>query len=682
MTEATATTREPRVLQRVILPSDHDVHVLPLYAEEGRAYAAPPDEETERSSQTSAQSSAWSEFQAAAQREARSALRLEFHTENGEERPDRYRVAVRAGHHVSFGTYFNAFPASYWRRWSTVETVLLRIRVHGDATVVVYRSTAKGKSYPVETVYVDTDEPRRLEFSLPLKPFIDGGWYWFDVVAGDRDAVLEEADWAAYTDRVTPGRISIGITTFNRPEFCVDQLRNLARATDVLDVLDEIFIVDQGTKRVEDHPDFAEASKGLADRLRVIDQGNLGGSGGFSRVMDETARSGASDYTLLLDDDVVTEPEGILRAVAFADLARRPTIVGGHMFSLYDRTLLHAFGETVSPYRWWWGPAPHTKHGHDFARRGLRDTPWLHRRVDVDYNGWWMCLIPTQVVRTVGLSLPVFIKWDDAEYGLRARDAGFPTVSMPGVAVWHVTWDDKDDAVDWQAYFHERNRLVSGLLHSPYERGGRLVKESFDTVLKHCASMQYSTAEVVLLAIEDVLDGPDRMHADLGRKLGELRELRARFDDARLADDLDRFPPVRRHKPPRKGKMPTAPKGRVAALKKAALGLTRQTLPVRDLARHHPEMTVPHQDAKWWMLSNVDSALVSSAEGTGAAWYKRDPQRFRSLLQRSVALHARLMREWPGLRERYRVAAPELTSPERWRQTFEASRTPDCSPGA
>ena len=45
----------------------------------------------------------------------------------------------------------------------------------------------------------------------------------------------------------------------------------------------------------------------------------------------------------------------------------------------------------------------------------------MHRRIDVDYNGWWMCLIPTSIlIREIGLALPVFIKWDDVEYGIRA----------------------------------------------------------------------------------------------------------------------------------------------------------------------------------------------------------------------------------------------------------------------
>ncbi len=119
-----------------------------------------------------------------------------------------------------------------------------------------------------------------------------------------------------------------------------------------------------------------------------------------------------------------------------------------------------------------------------------------------------MCLIPTQVIRDLGLALPVFIKWDDAEYGLRARDAGYPTVSMPGVAAWHVTWQDKTDSVDWQTYYHTRNRLVTALLHSPFDHGGRVIPESGEIQILHLLSMQYSAADLRLRAIEDILSGP------------------------------------------------------------------------------------------------------------------------------------------------------------------------------
>ncbi|MGH3354901.1 MAG: glycosyltransferase, partial [Nocardioidaceae bacterium] len=550
---------------------------------------------------------------------------------------------VLANRRVTFGTYFNSFPASYWRRWTEADEVTLRIRLSGEGTVLVYRSTSKGHVQREVSEAVDSGKSSTtMEFALTLKPFIDGGWYWFDVEAGDKDLVVEGAEWLVDTEHTAQGRISIGITTFNRPDFCTDQLVVLGRTPEVLEVIDEIIVVDQGNQKVVDHEQYAEAKAALGDKLRVIEQGNLGGSGGFSRAMLETVERGTSDYCLLLDDDVVCESEGILRALAFADLSRKPTSVGGQMFSLYDRSVMHAYGETVKKYTWFWGPAPHTKHGHNFARQSLQTTKWLHRRIDVDYNGWWMCLIPTKIIREIGLSLPMFIKWDDAEFGLRAQEAGYSTVTLPGVAVWHVPWHEKDDTIDWQAYFHRRNRLVAGLLHSPYDRGGRLIRESFETQIRHLMSMQYAPAEMGLMAIEDILEGPHRMHRDVLERLPELREMRKAYPDSQMRPELDGFPPAKRKKPPRKGKTPTQPKNRAGQMKTLALGAVRQMGPVRDLAKKNPEASVPNLDVRWWLLAQLDSALVSSADGTSAAWYQRDPEKFRDLLRRSLTVHARL----------------------------------------
>ncbi len=578
---------------------------------------------------------------------------------------------------LTFGTYFNAFPASYWRRWTDFSTVRLVARLRGHGSLMVQRSTSKGHVVRAGSARVNSDTPQTVEIELPLKPFIDGGWYWFDLEAGEGELVLEEAVWGFDTDRVSQGRVTIGITTFNRPDFCVAQLINLADSRAVLDILDHVIVVDQGTQKVSDHADFEAAAGRLGEKLRVIEQANLGGSGGFSRAMNEAVSTGASDYVLLLDDDVVCELEGILRGVAFADLAKSPTLVGGQMFSLYDRSVLHAYGETIARYRWFWGPAPSTVHGHDFSRRSLRSTGWLHRRIDVDYNGWWMCLIPTQVIREIGLSLPMFIKWDDAEFGLRAQEAGYPTVTLPGVAVWHVPWTEKDDTLDWQAYFHERNRLISGLLHSPYDHGGRLVLESLENHTKRMMAMQYSTGEVILQALSDVLDGPDRMHRDMATRLAQIRTLRGRYSDGRTEAELDAFPAPRTKKPPRKGKGVPLPKTKAGQITMAATGLARQVLPVRNLAPRHPEGIVPHVDQRWWRLAHYDSAIVSSADGMAASWYRRDPRQFRDQVARSARLHARLFQEWPELAARYREALPTLASPQTWKRTFEGFEDED-----
>jgi len=347
--------------------------------------------------------------------------------------------------------------------------------------------------------------------------------------------------------------------------------------------------------------------------------------------------------------------------------------VGGHMFSLYSKSRLHSFGEIVNRYRFWWTSPPTVRTDWDFAGRNLRSTRWLHRRIDVDFNGWFMCLIPTEVLRTIGLSLPLFIKWDDSEFGVRASAAGFPTVTMPGTAVWHVPWTDKNDALDWQSYFHQRNRTIAALLHSPYDHGGRVVRESFNHQVKHLFSMQYSTAELRHLALEDVLAGPDRLHAELGTKLPQLQAKRVQYPDAQTSPDPDAFPPARRKKPPKKGQDPTQPKGKVGQLLAAATSAVRQTRPVRSLAQRYPEARLAAMDAKWWMIAQFDSVVVSMPDGASASWYRRDQDEFTDLLRRTVEIHQRLHREWPVLARQYRDALPDLVSPEQWTKTFAAS---------
>jgi len=637
-----------RVLQRVVFPLDPDQDILPLYAEgkQGQPVVSIGSDGRERTSHSAP-----------------------AHDQDAQQVLSRRSYRVEPSERTSFGTYFNAFPASYWRRWTVVSSVRLCVTLSGSGTVLVYRSNPRGNIYRVDSAHVEGAAGRTVSFELPLASFADGGWYWFDLVADESGVVLDAAHWETESDR-EQGTVTVGITTLNRPEDVVVLLEQLGSDDDLLDILDRVTVVDQGKQHPEDEEGFEAAEKGLGGRLRMIRQANLGGSGGFSRGMSETLDAGESTYHLISDDDVRAEPEGIVRAVTFADLARRPTIVGGHMFSMFDRSYLHSMGERINPWRFWWGPVLEDTDGHHLNETSLRSTPALHRRIDVDYNGWWMSLIPTQVLRDVGLSLPLFIKWDDAEYGLRAREAGVPTVTLPGVAVWHVPWTDKDDSLDWQAYYHQRNRFVAALLHSPFERGGRLVRESLFHQLKHLLAAQYSVAELRLQALEDLLMGPDHMHDQLGSRLADIRRTRAEYDDAQVSKEPGAFPSTKRQKVSKRGDVVRMPEGRLGTYAMALLGLAKAVRPVKELSRAHPEAEIAAMDAKWWMLSQFDSAVVSTADGSGASWYKRRPEEFRHMLQRSIALHERVLREWASLSSQYKDALPELVGQDAWKKTF------------
>ena len=640
-----STAEDLREVARVVFPANKDLDALPLYID------------------------------GPINRDGPSSAGADTANQHPDDILSRRSVRIRAGRRVSFGSYFNAFPASYWRRWTVAESVVLRVRTTGAGSLIVYRTNARGVAQRVEDRRVSGSAT--CEFELTLAPFGDGGWYWFDLIADEEGMVLDAASWLVPSHVRPVGRVTLGVTTFNRPDYCVNTIKTIAEADGLDEVLDELIIVDQGNKLVQDEPDFSQAEKAMRGKLRMIRQGNMGGSGGFARNMYEVVRGRdtpngveKSDYVLILDDDILLESEGVLRATAFADMCHTPSIVGGHMFDMYNRPVLNGYAEVVDRYRFLWGPIEHLG-GIDFSEAGLRSRPNLHRRWDADYNGWWMCLIPRKVLQDVGLSLPVFIKWDDSEYSLRAAEAGYPTVSLPGAAVWHVSWMDKDDAVDWQAYFHERNRLIAALLHSPFPRGGRMVRESLAVDTKHTVSMQYYAATCVLMAIEDVLRGPEGLHGMIGTRMPEIRSLKSEFSDAQFSQDQGAFPAAKRRRPPKRRGLPKPPAYWQLPPWAVKTLLKQTVLPVRELAQSHPEEWVAHQDGKWYHLATLDSAVVSNADGTGAAWHKRDPKAVRELTARSAKLHAELLSRWDSLSEQYRAALGEITSPEAWAKTFE-----------
>lgn len=678
-TAATPPTPAPEttwhLAAHVVFPAHQEPELLPLYVEYGTR-AARIDDAHDRATR------GWGEYKG---------IQTTDHQDTADRIHDvtsRRSIKVRAGERMSLATYFNAFPTSYWRRWTSVDRVRLVARVRGSASVMVYRSNARGAAIPVATKSVGSltatlgsatgaregsadlepsdGEVSELVFDLDLVPFVDGGWYWFDVVAGPEEAELVGADWLVHGAPSRPARLSIGVTTVNKIDYVEALVTKVADEEELRDHLDTLWIVDQGSIPVTTSATWAEAAARLGDQLVVIEQANLGGSGGFSRGMYETLRADRSTFHMVLDDDVRLEPEGILRAVRFAAFTTRATIVGAHMFDLHNPTTLHSFGEVIDPVKWIFGPVRGAHEEWDLAAYGLRQTPWMHRRTDVNYNGWWMCLIPTEVLKAVGLSLPVFIKWDDAEHCLRAGAAGFPTVSLPGSAVWHVSWNDKDDAWEWQAYFHQRNLLISALLHSREPRGGQAIRQSFQWVVKHAYSMRYYANAIRLRALHDLFKGPAHLHPTIGSILPELRAMTSEYADAQYQPNQGDFPTPTGVLG---GTLPSLP-ARSRLIPWAAKTGLRQLKGLHPGADRAPEIAVPSRYAMWWFLSQYDSALVSRMDGTGVALFTREPATFRAQMIEGIKLHARLHREWDSLAAAYRGALAEITSAEAWARTF------------
>ncbi|MFC7555240.1 glycosyltransferase [Pseudoroseomonas wenyumeiae] len=147
--------------------------------------------------------------------------------------------------------------------------------------------------------------------------------------------------------------------------------------------------------------------------IRVFEQPNLGGAGGFTRAAMELVQEGRSTHVLFMDDDIDIDPAVLVPTHAFAARTIRPTVVGGAMLDLLRPTTMCEAGSAVS-----------RKNILRPLHRGLAlaSGPGLDALVEeapVRFNGWWYCAIPTEAFLRHGMPLPVFIRGDDIEYGAR-----------------------------------------------------------------------------------------------------------------------------------------------------------------------------------------------------------------------------------------------------------------------
>jgi galactofuranosylgalactofuranosylrhamnosyl-N-acetylglucosaminyl-diphospho-decaprenol beta-1,5/1,6-galactofuranosyltransferase len=447
------------------------------------------------------------------------------------------------------------------------------------------------------------------------------------------------------------------ICTFNRADDCALNVAAVAGDKGLLAGIDAIYVVDQGTDAVETRPLFNDVATQLGDKVVYLRQPNLGGAGGFSRGMYEVSSVADHANVILMDDDILLEPETILRLNAFANLTPSPTLIGAQMLSLQNTRELHVGGEQTQMHRLRAGRwAPRALHRSDIVKNRQ------HKRVDAEYNAWWSCLIPSEVVAAVGLPLPMFFQWDDIEYGQRALAAGFPTVTLPNAGVWHADfhWKDRDE---FMRYFSVRNSLITHALHGDIDTkttGRWLAREISEALV----SMQYGMAYTMIRGIEDFLEGPEILHDGGVAALAAIRSERADYGETKmhpavgireLTDAVPRFVPV--------GPKPRKDRINLVLAKRMAFQWLGRVIP--------GPVAISAEDNQWWHVSLFGYAVVTDSSQAGVRVRRRDKTKLTDLTKRMRKALKRFGDEAPKLQGRYRAAASELTGRENWARLYE-----------
>ena len=153
-------------------------------------------------------------------------------------------------------------------------------------------------------------------------------------------------------------------------------------------------------------------------------------------------------------------------------------------------------------------------------------------RFDAGWNGWWTCLLPAEIISELGLPIPLFFQWDDIEYGIRARFAGHPTITLPNAGVWHADFHLKDYD-DWSRYFSIRNGLIVSSIYGPFD-GKVISKFLLRKITQLIVGMQYGLAATFVKAAEDFLQGPDFLNDGGQSALVDVRALRDEYPETKM----------------------------------------------------------------------------------------------------------------------------------------------------
>lgn len=557
---------------------------------------------------------------------------------------------------VSTNTYFGRFPASYWQRWTAVSEVRVHAQVAGSGRISVVASDSLGR--PRTVAVSDVTDGQEVHLTVGIDRFLDGGALWLEITSGVDPLTVSGVRWTVEPpEKIRPA--AVVICTFNRADDCATTLAALTADADAIADVDAVYVVDQGTDRVDTREKYRQLATQLGDKLVYLTQPNLGGAGGFTRGLYEVADVVGAHHAnvIFMDDDVLCEPEVLIRLSAFANRTVEPAIVGAQMLHLLHPDRLHLSAEYADLHMLQAGIA---------TPKALVDSDMTvhnqERRVDASYNGWWTCLIPAEIVASVGYPLPLFFQWDDIEYGYRARAAGHATVTLPGAGLWHAdfAWKDWDE---WHRYFNIRNALITAALHSEFG-GKRIAQNLMRRIALSIAGMQYGLALTLIMAAEDFLVGPAILRDGGVEAADAVRRERAKFGETRR-HPASSVPGLRAADASIHTAAPPPSRSGLVLGKRIVNQLRGRTTKA--------PVAIPSVDAHWWHVSKFDTAVVTDASQEGVRVRKRDVAAMRELSVRASRVCLRLVREGADVTQQYRHAMPELTSRENWTRLFGKS---------
>jgi hypothetical protein len=255
------------------------------------------------------------------------------------------------------------------------------------------------------------------------------------------------------TVQVKPGlpKVSIIIVNWNGLEDTSECLESLKKITFPNY---EVILVDNNSTENDDRV----LGDKFADYIHVIENDkNYGFAGGANIGMRYAMANSKPDYILLLNNDTIVDSNFLACLVEAAESQKSIGIVGGKICFLREpKQIQIVWGKTNL---WNWQIFSHTP-PYSSLHRTIDKGQYDYTR-EADWVSGCCILIKKDVINKIGLlEESYFGGWDDTDYCLCAKKAGFAILYTHRAQIWHKNAQSFNKVNSYRAYLDTRNRFI------------------------------------------------------------------------------------------------------------------------------------------------------------------------------------------------------------------------------
>ena len=401
---------------------------------------------------------------------------------------------------VNTSTYFNSFSVSKWKKYTKVNNIKLVLKLQGSCSIKLQNITSINNLPYIQNIAAyecNCSQLKEEVFEFPEE--YTHGILSFEINALSSNVIFGGGKY--YTDingdEINNINIAIAMCTYKR-EFYVE--KNMTLLKNYLQQEPRPIFTDHISVYIADNGQTLESSNFDLSYTKIISNANTGGSGGFTCAFLEILKDYKNKnitHILTVDDDILLSPHVLERTYIFLSVLKeqyKNSFIGSSFLDINKQNIQVEIGGII-------------RNGQPVACGVNKNLEDLHailindRIANLDYLGWWYCIIPITCVKE-GLPLPLFIKRDDIEFSLRWN---IPKIVLNGICVWHEPYLKKFNFST--QYYNARNNLIMNAIHNP--NLGIVKKELLNTLKIFLLTYRYTEASLYLKGIEDFLKGPE-----------------------------------------------------------------------------------------------------------------------------------------------------------------------------